>query len=201
MQDFYQARRSYANLTGLYPNFAVAYSQQGILFLQLYAYVKTNGTLNCGPGPAFPEEIDALYESLPQLESQTEMSFREALVRDPSIADAWFQLGTLLFQMQDPSLLQSTVRTSLERRRLLDQAVGHYRIARKLRKDDAYIWFLLGRALGERSRTGGVLAARDRWEAESVLCRSSGIAGPGNRIRDDAIYQLKRLGDPRPSCA
>jgi tetratricopeptide (TPR) repeat protein len=126
------------------------------------------------PLPLRAQDANDYYERACDLEEsepeEAQSAYREALRLDPSLADAWVNLGRLLHEAGDAR-----------------SAAQHYRKAIELRPDDVIALFNLGVALTDlRMLREAVLAYRTALAADAACA--------------DAHYNLahlyERLGDP-----
>jgi Leucine-rich repeat (LRR) protein len=202
LADVRQAQALYRHLQKIYPDFALAYSQNGTMLLQEVAYLKRKRGFGCPSEDAkLGRPDDRLMNILDKLEVDVDKLFRDALRRNSNLYDAWFQWGILLFQRQDPELLQTHLLTVAERLALLDSADEKYETALRLVATDYYIWFLKGQALAERSRLSAVTDWR-KFANESIeaLCTSMRLNTRESKLREATLSEVERISASFGSC-
>jgi tetratricopeptide (TPR) repeat protein len=198
LRDLDIARKKYRGLLVDNPGFAVAYIQDGIMLFQKVAFWKRNRALRCAEDDRKHETPGArdfgnARAELGRLEDETQSAFARGLTYDPTNPDAWFQWGGLLFQMQDPSLMQSRSVDNAERQSLLDAAISKYDRALELKNGDSYIWILRGEALATRAAITPRPSTIDylRRAADS-FCNSLERNTSDETLRNDARAQMEK---------
>jgi hypothetical protein len=172
-KNYNLAVEAYQNLLSQYPKFAIGYTQQGVLMLQMLTYANKTGSDGC-------EDI----EELKTLDRDIDNAFSNATSVDPDgYYLAWFQWGILRLIEEGGLGLRPTVE---EQKRLLDDAVPKLEKASELQSSYFGIWDQLGKARAQRLLLGGLPdPVSYREHAKEVLCKAIALARqPDDRERN-----------------
>jgi tetratricopeptide (TPR) repeat protein len=142
------AREYYHNVLRRYPDMAVAYLNEGIMFLALDTYWRFHPSVQCNHGDdGYSSEAGAVAERLADLDEEAESDLKEATMLDPNDSNGWMQLGILLMQRQNPGIPRRPKDFTAEfRSKTLADALEALKTANKLNPDDPYISGLLDQA-------------------------------------------------------
>ncbi|MGJ0509240.1 MAG: hypothetical protein ACR652_19375 [Methylocystis sp.] len=155
-RPFSAASASFAKVTTKKADFAIAYYEEGVLWLNFLNYLQNNHShANCATG--LTAKIDAAI-------SRTDESFRRALRYQIDFAPVWLQWGLLTYQRgqmtSDPHAKGA----------LLDQAIGRFSRSLSLGSSDPFVVRRLSDAIFELES-----AEEHSGEAGDATYRARGI--------------------------